>query len=66
MASRHRRIETAQAKERRHERQHWAEPGGTHDRLVGLLARALPMAVGVLAALLIGKPVDTGVWARDE
>lgn len=23
-------------------------------------------AVGVLAALLIGKPVDTGVWARDE
>lgn len=22
--------------------------------------------VGVLAALLIGKPVDTGVWAKDE
>ncbi|MEX0343057.1 MAG: LPS export ABC transporter periplasmic protein LptC [Erythrobacter sp.] len=58
MAFRHRRIETAKAKERRHERQHWAEPGGTHDRLVGFLARALPMGVGVLAALMVITPLS--------
>ncbi|WP_370034345.1 LPS export ABC transporter periplasmic protein LptC [Qipengyuania mesophila] len=58
MASRQRRIETAEAKERRHERQHWAEPGGSHDRLVAFLARALPMAVGVLAALMVVTPLS--------
>jgi lipopolysaccharide export system protein LptC len=58
MAIRHRRIETAQAKERRHERQHWAEPGGTHDRLVSFLARALPMGVGVIAALMVITPLS--------
>ncbi|MFW2351571.1 LPS export ABC transporter periplasmic protein LptC [Qipengyuania sp.] len=58
MATRQRRIETAEAKERRHERQHWAEPGGSHDRLVAFLARALPMAVGVLAALMVVTPLS--------
>ena len=58
MSSRQRRIETEQAKERRHERQHWAEPGGSHDKLVAFLARALPMAVGVLAALMIVTPLS--------
>lgn len=58
MAFRHRRIETAEAEERRHVRQHWAEPGGSHDRLVGFLARALPMAVGVLAALMVVTPLS--------
>lgn len=58
MASGQRRIETAEAKERRHERQHWAVPGGSHDRLVALLARALPMAVGVLAALMVITPLS--------
>ncbi len=58
MSPRQRRIETEQAKERRHERQHWAEPGGSHDKLVAFLARALPMAVGVLAALMIVTPLS--------
>jgi len=58
MASGQRRIETVEAKERRHARQHWAEPGGSHDRLVAFLARALPMAVGVLAALMVVTPLS--------
>ena len=58
MAFRQRRIETAEAKERRDARQHWAEPGGSHDKLVAFLARALPMAVGVLAALMVVTPLS--------
>ena len=58
MAAEHRRIETQEAKERRSRRQRWAEPGGSHDRLVGFLAKALPMAVGVLAALMIITPLS--------
>ncbi|MEE3154396.1 MAG: LPS export ABC transporter periplasmic protein LptC, partial [Pseudomonadota bacterium] len=34
------------------------EPGGSHDRLVGFLARALPMGVGVLAALMVITPLS--------
>ncbi|MED5206854.1 MAG: LPS export ABC transporter periplasmic protein LptC, partial [Pseudomonadota bacterium] len=33
-------------------------PGGSHDRLVGFLARALPMGVGVLAALMVITPLS--------
>ncbi|MEZ5680807.1 MAG: LPS export ABC transporter periplasmic protein LptC [Erythrobacter sp.] len=58
MVGKQRRIETQEAKELRNERQHWAEPGGTHDRLVAFLARALPMAVGVLAALMVITPLS--------
>ncbi len=58
MAIRHRRIETELAKERRDHRRHWAEPGGSHDRLIGFLARALPMGVGVLAALMVVTPLS--------
>ena len=57
MVSRHRRIETQEAKARRSERQHWAEPGGSHDRMVAFLSRALPMGVGVLAALMVITPL---------
>ncbi len=53
-----RRIETQEARARRNERQHWAEPGGSHDRLVGFLAKALPMAVGVLAAFMVVTPLS--------
>ena len=53
-----RRIETQEARELRNERRHWAEPGGAHDRLVAFLARALPMAVGVLAALMVITPLS--------
>ncbi|WP_369026326.1 LPS export ABC transporter periplasmic protein LptC [Qipengyuania sp. RANM35] len=58
MARKQRRIETQEAAELRNERQHWAEPGGSHDRLVAFLARALPMGVGVLAALMIISPLS--------
>ena len=53
-----RRIETEQAAERRSRRQHFAAPGGRHDRLVGFLAKALPMAVGVVAALMVITPLS--------
>ncbi|MDX3899170.1 MAG: LPS export ABC transporter periplasmic protein LptC [Sphingobium sp.] len=45
-----------QAEQQRNERRHWARPGGSHDRLVRTLKGWLPMAVGVLAALLATAP----------
>jgi lipopolysaccharide export system protein LptC len=54
----HRRIETDQAKQLRSARQHFAAPGGRHDKLIGLLAKALPMAVGVIAALMVITPLS--------
>ncbi|GMM91973.1 LPS export ABC transporter periplasmic protein LptC [Qipengyuania sp. MTN3-11] len=57
MASK-RRIETEAAAQRRSRRQHFAAPGGSHDRLVKLLAAALPMAVGVIAALMVITPLS--------
>ena len=53
-----RRIETSEAKALRSRRQHFAAPGGSHDRLVGFLARALPMGVGVVAALMVITPLS--------
>ncbi|MEP3422408.1 MAG: LPS export ABC transporter periplasmic protein LptC [Erythrobacter sp.] len=53
-----RRIETSEAQDLRNKRQHFAAPGGSHDRLVGFLARVLPMGVGVLAALMIITPLS--------
>ena len=58
MVFRQRRIETQEAKQRRSLRKHWAEPGGSHDRLVAVLARVLPMGVGVLAALMVITPLS--------
>ena len=58
MVLRKRRIETQEAKQLRSRRQHFAAPGGSHDKLVGFLARALPMAVGVVAALMIITPLS--------
>lgn len=54
----HRRIETQEAKALRSERQHFAAPGGSHDRLVRILATALPMGVGIVAALMIITPLS--------
>ncbi len=51
-------IETSEAQLLRSRRQHFAAPGGSHDRLVGFLARALPMGVGVIAALMIITPLS--------
>ena len=53
-----RRIETDQAKELRNARQHFAVPGGSHDKLVALLGKVLPMGVGVLAALMVITPLS--------
>ncbi len=53
-----RRHETSEAKALRSRRQHFATPGGSHDKLIGLLARVLPMAVGVIAALMIITPLS--------
>lgn len=53
-----RRIETSEAKELRNKRQHFAAPGGSHDKLVGFLARALPVGVGIIAALMIITPLS--------
>lgn len=58
MVFRKRRIETQEAKQLRTRRQHFAAPGGSHDRLVRFLLRALPMGVGVLAALMIITPLS--------
>lgn len=58
MAFRHARIETQEAELLRSERQHFAAPGGSHDRLVKFLAAALPMAVGVVAALMVITPLS--------
>ena len=53
-----RRIETSEAKELRSARQHFAAPGGSHDRLVSFLGKALPMGVGVVAALMVITPLS--------
>ena len=53
-----RRIETQEAKQLRSRRLRFAQPGGSHDKLVRFLARALPMAVGVVAALMVITPLS--------
>lgn len=53
-----RRIETEEAKELRSKRRDFAAPGGSHDRIVHFLARALPMAVGLVAALMVITPLS--------
>ncbi|MGE4321976.1 MAG: LPS export ABC transporter periplasmic protein LptC [Sphingobium sp.] len=51
---------STQADQQRHARRHWARPGGSHDRLVAMLKNYLPMAVGVLTALLAIAPFTGG------
>ena len=53
-----RRIETNEAKALRSKRQSFAAPGGRHDRVVGFLARALPVGVGIIAALMVITPLS--------
>lgn len=49
---------TAQADIIRDKRRHFATPGGSHDRLVRFLARALPAGIGVIAAVMILSPLS--------
>ena len=51
---------SVQADQQRDVRRLWAQPGGSHDRLVGLLKNWLPVAVGVLSALLATAPFTGG------
>lgn len=51
---------SVQAEKQRNARRYWARPGGSHDRLVGLLKNYLPVAVGVLSALLAVAPFARG------
>lgn len=53
-----RRIETSEAKELRSQRQHLAAPGGSHDKLVSFLSKALPVGVGILAAFMVITPLS--------
>jgi lipopolysaccharide export system protein LptC len=49
---------TAQADIIRDRRRHFAAPGGAHDRLIRFLGRALPAAVGLIAAVMILAPLS--------
>ena len=53
-----RRIETSEAKALRSQRQYFAAPGGRHDKIIHFLARALPVGVGIIAALMIITPLS--------
>ena len=48
---------SAEAESLRGKRRFAAAPGGAHDRVVGLLAKGLPAAIGVVAALMIFLPL---------
>lgn len=50
-------MTTATAEILRDRRQHFAAPGGAHDRLVRRLATLLPAAIGVVVALMILTPL---------
>ena len=49
---------TVQADQIRSKRRRFANPGGTHDRLVRTLAVALPAGIGVLAAIMVFSPLS--------
>lgn len=48
-------VEATQIRDRR---RHFAAPGGSHDRLIGFLAKALPAAIGLIAAVMILIPLS--------
>jgi lipopolysaccharide export system protein LptC len=49
-------METGEARALRDRRRRFAAPGSRHGKLVGFLAKALPLAVGVVAALMVVTP----------
>ncbi len=46
-----------EARQIRNRRRHFAAPGGSHDRLVAFLAKGLPAAIGVVAAVMVLVPL---------
>ncbi len=49
---------TLQASQVRDRRRHFAAPGGSHDRMVGFLGKALPAGIGLMAAVMIIVPLS--------
>jgi lipopolysaccharide export system protein LptC len=49
---------STQAAQMRDRRRQFAAPGGSHDRMVGFLGKALPMAIGLVAAVMILVPLS--------
>ncbi|MEO6092762.1 MAG: LPS export ABC transporter periplasmic protein LptC [Novosphingobium sp.] len=49
---------TLQADLIRDQRRRFAAPGGSHDRLVGFLAKALPVTIGGVAAVMVLAPLS--------
>lgn len=49
---------TVEADQIRDRRRAFAAPGGFHDRLIGFLAKVLPAAIGVVAAVMILSPLS--------
>lgn len=47
-----------EANQVRSRRRQFAAPGGSHDRMVGFLAKALPTGIGLLAAVMILVPLS--------
>lgn len=47
---------SVEAERQRTSRQHWAAPGGSHDRMVRLLKAVLPVIVGIFTAILATAP----------
>ena len=48
---------STQANQIRNRRRQLAAPGGSHDRLVAFLARALPAGIGVILAVMLLVPL---------
>ena len=44
----------------RTERQHWAVPGSSHDRVIRTMRIVLPLAIVILAVLLAAAPLTMG------
>ncbi|VWX53849.1 LPS export ABC transporter periplasmic protein LptC [Novosphingobium sp. 9U] len=47
-----------QATQVRNRRRQFAAPGGSHDRMVGFLGKALPAGIGLMAAVMILVPLS--------
>jgi len=49
---------SVEANQIRNRRRHFAAPGGSHDRMVAFLAKALPAGIGLIAAVMILVPLS--------
>ena len=49
---------TAQADLVQDRRRRFAAPGGSHDRLIAFLSKALPAAIGLIAAIMVLSPLS--------